>query len=389
MKDNSMRILHVVSSWKGGGVRVAFDMSEELIRRGHAVTIYATNLLRENMDLHGKKITTVTIFDVLFSPIAKKTKLYVTPQLILALKEIKHFDIIHFHGYRTFQNIILHHYAKKCNVPYIFQVHGSIPRKGKQGLKCFYDVLFGYRLLRDASKVIALSEVEAGQYRSVGVPEEKIAIIPNGIDPSEYADLPPEGAFKKKFNIPEDKRIILYLGRIHKTKGIDFLVRAYAHLKNEMKCKDAVLVIAGPDDGYLGKVKSLAQGLGVSNSVLFTGPLYGKVKLAAYVDSQVYVLPSRYETFPMTVLEAYACGKPTIASRVGGLKDLVNNGETGLLFELGNVEQLARNILYLLDNNGEAKEMGLKGKEFVKENLTIESAVTKLEKVYEEIVEVR
>jgi glycosyltransferase involved in cell wall biosynthesis len=94
------------------------------------------------------------------------------------------------------------------------QVHGSLPRIGaKQQLKWIYDVLFGYRLLRDASKVIALTRVEAEQYRRMGVPEEKIAIIPNGIDLSEYAELPPKGVFKKKFNIPEDRKIILYLGQ--------------------------------------------------------------------------------------------------------------------------------------------------------------------------------
>jgi len=282
--------------------------------------------------------------------------------------------------------VILHHYAVKYGVPYILQAHGSIPRKGKQVLKCLYDVLFGYRLLRDASKVIALSEVEAEQYRSMGVPEEKIAIIPNGIDLSEYAELPPKGAFKKKFNIPEDKKIILYLGRVHKIKGIDFLVRAYAYLINEMHFKDAVLVIAGPDDGYLKEVQELTNSLGVSKHVLFTGPLYGRDKLEAYVDSEFYVLPSRYETFPMTVLEAYACGKPIIASNVKGLKDLIVNRETGLLFEAGNVMQLSRSIHFLLKEHKEAEQMSLRGRQLVENKFTIESVVDKLEEVYKEVV---
>jgi glycosyltransferase involved in cell wall biosynthesis len=100
----------------------------------------------------------------------------------------------------------------------------------------------------------------------------------------------------------------------------------------------------------------------------------------------MYALPSRYETFPMTLLEAYACGKPIVASRVSGLKDLVKDGETGLLFEPGNVEQLAKSIFNLLNGNDAAKEMGLKGKNFVRENFTIEKVVERLEKVYEEVV---
>ena len=389
MKDDLfMRILHVVSSWKGGGIKVAFDVSKELIQHGYEIAIYVTNLFRKNIGLHEKKIISATSFDVLFPSIAEKMKFYITPQLILTLKEINSFDIIHFHGYRTFQNIILCHYAKKYNVPYVLQAHGSLPRiMPKRRLKYIYDTLFGYKILKNATKVIALNRVEAEQYRSMGVPEEKIAIIPNGIDLSEYAELPPKGYFKKKLNVPENLKIILYLGRIHKIKDIDFLVKAYANLINEMNCKDAVLVIAGPDDGYLEKVKSLVQGLGVSNHVLFTGPLYGEDKLAAYVDSEVYVLPSRYETFPMTVLEVYACGKPVVASKVGGLKDLVINGETGILVDIGNADQLARAILSLLNNGREAEEMGSRGKQLVKDKFSIEAVIGRLEALYKEVVE--
>ena len=103
--------------------------------------------------------------------------------------------------------------------------------------------------------------------------EKKIEIISNGIDLSEYGDLPPKGCFKKKFNLSEDRKIILYLGRIHKIKGIDFLIKAFAHLINEMNFRDAVLVIAGPDDGYLNETKFLAQDLGILNSILFTSPI--------------------------------------------------------------------------------------------------------------------
>jgi len=96
--------------------------------------------------------------------------------------------------------------------------------------------------------------------------------------------------------------------------------------------------------------------------VLITGPLYGGDKL-----------------------EAYACGKPVIASKVGGLKDLVINRETGLLVDLENVEQLARDILHLWNDNGRAEEMGLKGKRFV-ENFAIEEIVNRLEKLYRDVV---
>jgi glycosyltransferase involved in cell wall biosynthesis len=283
---------------------------------------------------------------------------------------------------------VIHHYARKYNVPYVLQARGSLPRIGAwQKLKWVYDIFFGYRLLRDASKVIALTRIEAEQYKRMTVPEEKIAIIPNGIDLSEYAELPSKGAFKKKFNIPEDKKIILYLGRIHKTKGIDFLVKAYAHLINGMNFKDAVLVIAGPDDGFLDEVKSLVQFLGISRLVMFTGPLYGREKLGAYVDSEVVALPSRYETFPNVVLEAYACSKPVVASNVGAIPSIVLHGETGLLFQAGDVKGLANAIAYMLTHPEESERMGCNARRLVEEKFSIDRVVTQLEILYDKVLE--
>ena len=126
-------------------------------------------------------------------------------------------------------------------------------------------------------------------------------------------------------------RILLFLGRLNKIKGLDTLVIAFKQVIEESK--NVILVIAGPDDGYLDSLKNLVCSLKISDNVLLVGPLYGDDKLAAYVDADVYVLPSTYETFPVTILEAYACSKPVIASKVGSLNDLVLDGVTGLLVE--------------------------------------------------------
>jgi glycosyltransferase involved in cell wall biosynthesis len=389
-----MKILHVISTFPpayafGGPPKVAFDVCKELAKRGHYLEVYTTNAYdqKRNFKPLDKQIVICNIKVTYFSNFLKIKNLYVAPEMIVKLwKTLEDFDIVHVHFGRQLYDAFFGLGGKIFCTPYVLQAHGALPHIGRmRRTKIVYDKLFGWRTIRNASKVIALTCVEAKQYKAMGVPEEKIAIIPNGIDPSEYTELPPKGSFKKKFNISEDRKIILYLGRIHKIKGIDFLIKAYSHLKNKINFKDVVLVIAGPDDGYLSEIKYLAQASGVSNSILFAGPLYGEDKLAAYVDSEVYVLPSKYEAFPMTILEAYACGKPIVASKVGGLKDLVKDGETGLLFEPGNVEQLAKSIFNLLNGNDVAKEMGLRGKNFVRENFTIEKVVERLEKVYEEV----
>jgi len=387
-----MRILQVVPYFYpyAGPVEVAYGISKKLIERSHEVVMYTSDVKNkysridnESENVNGMKIHYVRI---LGASVARQMKLFITPEMISTVKEeIKNVDVIHLHEYRTFQNIVISHYAKKQGVPYVLQAHGSLPRiMAKQWLKWIYDVLFGYRLLRDASKVIALSRMEAEQYRGMGVPEEKIAVIPNGIDLSEYGDLPPKGYFKKRFDIDEDEKIALYLGRIHKIKGIDILVKAFAEV-NE-KLNDVRLVIVGPDDGYLSELKLMIKALKIENNVLIVGPLYGEEKLEAYIDADVYVLPSKYETFPIGLLEAYSCGKPVVASRVGGLKDLVVDEKTGLLVEPGDVKQLQRSMLYLLNNYNKAKEMSLKGRDIVRENFTIEKVVDRLERLYEDAI---
>jgi len=388
-----MKILQVVPFFPpaeafGGPVKVAYQTAKELVKRKHEVVVYTSDAkdfgsrLRIDSDnvIDGIR---VHYFRNVALTLVKKFKLFVTPQLVSRAKEeVKKFDVIHLHEYRTFQNIVIAHYAKKYGVPYILQAHGSIPRiMAKQRLKRIYDILFGYKLLSGAFTVIALSRVEAEQYRSVGVPEEKIEVIPNGIDLSEYADLPSRGCFRKKFGIKEEEKIVLYLGRIHRVKGLDILVEAFARVIEDLD--DVRLVIVGPDDGYLSKLEALINALSINDNVLILGPMYGHNKLEAYVDADVYILPSRYEAFSMSLLEAYACGKPVIASRVGGLTDTVVEGITGLLVETGDVRKLTRSMLSLLNDDDRAKEMGLRSKQFVKENFTIEKVVDKLEQLYQ------
>jgi glycosyltransferase involved in cell wall biosynthesis len=392
-----MKILQVVNAYyppySAGGVAFGVhNISKALAKRGHEVTVYTTNILSKDKLFRPKKnpnynnwVKVYYFSNELHKP---SIHIYFSKKLVKAIKKtIANNDLVHLHEYRSYISLVTSYYAKRHGIPYILQAHGQLSRIGAwRRLKWLYDVLFGYRLLRDAARVIALNRREADQYRRMGVPEEKIAIIPNGIDLSEYAELPPKGSFKKKFSIPEDRKIILYIGRIHKIKGIDFLVRAYAYLKNEMRCKDAVLVIVGSDDGFLGEVKSLVQSLGISRFVIFTGPLYGEEKLGAYVDSDIVVLPSRYETFPNVVLEAYACSKLVVASNVEAIPDIVLHGKTGLLFQAGDVKGLANAIAYMLTHSEEAERMGRNARRLVEERFSIDRVVTQLEALYEKVL---
>ena len=310
-----------------GITNVVFNVTKELARRGHQVSVYASDML----DLHGNNSLRVNHLvingvDVYYSRSVLRSKTFiVTPSMISLLsKNIDNFDIIHIHDARSFQGISTYLFAKAKNVPYVFQPHGSYlsslsDSPSKTVAKITLDKLVSDEILQNASKVIALSQVEAEQYKCAGVPDGKISIIPNGIDLSEYANLPPKGSFKKKFGLDENEKIVLYLGRIHRIKGVDILVRAFASIVDKL---DGIkLVIVGPDDGYLDEVTALIKTLRLEKHVLILGPLYGRDKLEAYVDADMYVLPSRYETFPVSIMEAVACGTPIILTENCGIAE--------------------------------------------------------------------
>jgi len=235
------------------------------------------------------------------------------------------------------------------------------------------------RILENASKVIALSQTEAQEYINAGVPKKRIEIVPNGIDVSNFSVLPPPGSFRKRFDMLENKKIVLYVGRIHRTKRIDLLIKAYAYLSKNMECNDSMLVIAGPDDGYLAEAKSLANCLGVSDSVLFTGFLKNEEKVEALVDANTFVTPSFYG-FPMTFLEACAVGTPIITTTLGDKLEWINNN-VGYMTS-PKPHDLAEAIHALISNDQLRQRFSKKCKQLTRSEFSLNKIAHRLECIY-------
>ena len=390
-----MRILQVTPTFvpsKFGGVKVvSYTLSKALVKKGHEVTVYTTDAdmghsrLRNIKNIKNLEGLNVIYFKNINNWLAFKYRLFLPLGMGSAIrKDITNFDIIHLHDYRSFLCGITHHYAKKCGIPYVLQAHGSVlPTFQKQRLKKIFDLFFGYRILKDATKVIALTKTEAEQYKKMGVDEDKIEIVPNGIDLSEYENLPEKGEFRKKYGIREDEKIISYLGRIHKIKGVDLLVKAFADLTKDLE--DVRLVIVGPDDGFLSTLKRQIGDLKCGDKVLFTGPLFERDKLEAYVDADVYVLPSVYEIFGITVLEAWACGTPVIVTARCGIADIID-GKVGCVVGYDK-DQLRVAILKILSDEGLRRRFGKEGKSLVIEKFGWAEVILDVEKIYLRLIQ--
>ena len=257
-------------------------------------------------------------------------------------KDIKDYDIVHIHEHRQTLAILASYFARKNNIPYIVQAHGSVlPFFQKEGLKNLFDKVFGFKILHNASCVFALTEVEKEQYLKMGVDEDKIEIVPLGINLEEYENLPAYGKFRSKFNIGENDKLILFVGRIHEIKGLDLLLDAFNDLivqsneKNSLEnidCSSIKLAIVGPDDGYLVKLEEKVKEYSLEENVIITGPLYKEEKQEALVDCDLFVIPSKYESFTTSGLEAMACSKPLVLTKNNHIHDWVD-GNVGIACE--------------------------------------------------------
>ena len=389
-----MRILQVYPffypAWRyGGGTRVVYELSRYLANRGHKVTVYTTDALDEKSRVkvsthpHYVKGVKTYYFKNLSNYLASRYILPLPMGLLPRIKEeIKEFEIIHLHGSRTFLNTVVHYYAKKYGIPYVLQPHGSLPRIiEKQGLKKLYDWVWGNHILKDASKIIVVSKVEMEQCKEMGIDDSNITIIPNGLDIKRFKNLPRYGQFREKHGIGK-KHMILFLGRIHKIKGVDFLIKSFACLVKEIE--DVVLVIAGPDDGYRKECEKLVKDLNLKDSVKFVDYVDNVVE--AYQDADVLVYPAIYEIFGLVPFEAIMCGTPVIVTDDCGCGELVKEAGCGFLVKYGDVHDLKEKMKLLLQRPELGQQMVERGKKYILKNLAWDKVVRKVEKVYEDCI---
>lgn len=379
-----MQVVPFFTPARGGSVVVAYYLSEELSKRGCEVTIITTDF--EFDEEYAKAIQKEGVKVIVFKCVANIGLFLISPGMKKWLrKEIKEFDIIHLHNFRSYQNVIIHRYAEKYGIPYVLQAHGSVLRiMEKQTLKKIYDIFWGYKILKDASRLIAVSNIEVEQYKQLGVGENRIEVISNGIDIDLFKNLPKPNQFKKKYHIRE-KHIILFLGRIHKIKGIDFLVKSFSKLAKEVD--DAILVITGPDDGYRRKAEILAENLGLYDKVKFTGRIDGRDKLSAYVDADVLVYPSIFEIFGLVLFEAIMCGTPVIVTEDCGCAELIKEAKAGHLVHYGDVEELKGKMLEALGHSEDCKRMVESGQKHIMKNLGWDNIAKQMTRVYSDALD--
>jgi len=230
----------------------------------------------------------------------------------------------------------------------------------------YYDRFIGPKKLRGFNKIIAITHWEMPYLKKLKVDEKKIEYIPNGI---------PEEFFKIKKINNEDENRILFLGRVSPIKDIETLIRAIPLLVD----KDVKVEIVGPaEEEYLARLKILIDKLNLNDRVIFSSPIYDINEKIRKIDScRVFVLPSKREGMPQSLIEALSRGKIAVASDNLGAKDLITDGKNGFLFQIGNERDLANKIQLALNPGNKMK---IEAKKRV-EQFRWDKIIKKIEKV--------
>ena len=232
-------------------------------------------------------------------------------------------------------------------------------------------------ILRNADRIVAATPAELAQLQWLyqGDPK-RIVIIPPGVDLSRFYPIPPDEA-KEFIGVPPCERMLLFVGRIEPLKGLDTLIEAISLMRERgelEKLPFCLSVIGGDPEGgteyfdqEMARLQDLRDKYGLEELVTFLGKRSQDTLPYYYSAAEAVVVPSQYESFGMVALESMACGTPVVASQVGGLAYLVQDGITGYTVPASEPGALAERLTALLRDDGLRHHLGMRAAEFAQQ----------------------
>jgi glycosyltransferase involved in cell wall biosynthesis len=328
----------------GGGDKYVENIGRILADRGHKVTIFCVNIPKYKYSyiykgMHVKR----------FDPIIASE---VEPLVNTFKEKINNFDIVHLHNIQQLMIQTLFLRAKIHNIPTIITVHsdpikdsyiGNLIKKMRWLIQCKW-------IFNSADRVIVLTKYYEELFKLKGI-KRSMEVIPNGIDLKQFKERKID---LSRFNLPENKKIAFFIGRFTKQKGINYLLEAIPLVKS----KDIAFALAGT--GVLKeKMELLSKKLHIEEKVIFLGQISDEEKIGLYHKSDFIIIPSIFEGFPTVLLEAMACKKPVIITKINGIDKFVKNYNCGIIIPPRDNFEIANSIDKMMNLN--LKELGENG----------------------------
>lgn len=351
--NEPLRILRVATDLYpevlGGGALHAHRMSILQSEMGHDVTVLTSD--------HGDRSLPRTEFRGgytlrRFREVGRPFENSFTPGMIPALNRLaRKFDIVHAHSHLYFSTNITAAQTYLADIPFVVTNHGLYSQSAPDWIQSILSRTLWRLTFNAADRVFCYTNTDRDRLEDLGV-DAPVSVISNGINCKTFQ--PTEA---------ERQSDILYVGRLKEAKGVHWLLEAFAGLADEFPEVTLTYVGTGPLETRL---QEQAAALGVAERVKLHGHVENGDLPEIYSKSQLFVLPSKAEGLPRTVLEALACETPVVTSNLPQLEPLVN--DVGLTVPIGSVESLRKAIRTLLFDESQRVRMGTKGRERVVDN---------------------
>lgn len=379
-----MRILNICAyTWAiGGPARIIYDHTNEVLAQGHHVDILSPMTPGEKMYPAPEGARLIAVKRT--TPISNIYREFSIEMYQYLKKHIDEYDIIHMHGIWHFGSLapfLIPHKAKL-----VITIHGLLDKWAVAHSKWKKDIvtaLYQKRLLGQADLIqINNTDEEEDVIRYLGYRPANMVIVPNGMKVSEYLNLPEKGIFRKKHDVQTDQQMILFMGRLNIKKGLDLLLPAFKQIADQLP--EAILILAGPDDGYLSETEDFIKKNNLSHRIKLVGMLTDTVKKEALADADLFVLPSYSEGFSIAVLEAMTSKVPALVSDRVGFGDYIKNYNAAYLTPLTD-EGVAKGILKILQDDDFAESIKKQAFKMVIENFDIKVVANQLLEEYKKL----
>jgi D-inositol-3-phosphate glycosyltransferase len=317
-------------------------------------------------------------------PLPKEQLASFVPQFVAGIQDFAdvknlRFDLIHSHYWMS--GVAAKELKETWDVPVVHMFHtlGAMKQRvarTREEAEGEYRLIGERQVLEIADRIVASTQAEIAQlqwlYQAYDVPA---VVIPPGVDLSRFYPIPLDEA-KEFVGVPPCDRMLLYVGRIEPLKGIDTLIEAIALIESQGLFEEGgmCLAIIGGDPeadeqimtAEMARLKELCDQYGLADMVTFLGKFDQDTLPYYYSAAEAVVMPSQYESFGMVALESMACGTPVVASEVGGLAYLVQDGKTGYTVPAGDPEALAAKLRDIISNQDLRLRLGEQAAAFAK-----------------------
>jgi glycosyltransferase involved in cell wall biosynthesis len=324
------------------------------------------------------------------------------PLKIRDLVESEAIQLVHGHSGYAFQGAVTGISSKLAGIPSVQTIY--CPARFTTGGHRFQNSLTSPILSKMAlswpQRVIAISNNVQRSLFDLGLTEDRVRLVPPGIDTSSFNPSVTGDTFRESIGIDRDKRVLAYVGNLSRNKGLDVLLDSFNLIVRKKPRTLLLIVLNMPLSEYLNpsridsdmsimtKIKEQIGRYGIEQSVKVVGLIDNMPQAMASMDVMVspFFNTDGIADYPVTILEAMAAGKPVVASKVGGIPEIVHHRKNGILVEPGDSNKLAEAILYLLDNETEAKRMGRNAWDLISTEYDIRLTAERTVKIYGEVL---